>query len=312
MQVVPLVLALGLSAHGIRKKSLSPSGALTAFFVGYGSLSGGLWAFGITLIGFYLIGSRATKYGKQRKAKLEDGYHEAGYRTGWQVLCNSASGVVAAVFWNALFVPGSAQAWIVRRVVTVPVYAGTVYSETDWCPLDGKIAGGWSRALVFAALGHYACCLGDTLASELGILSRGRPRLITTLQPVPPGTNGGMSVAGTLASIVGGALVGVLMGVSLVLENFVCRARWIGVVIEVVICGAFAGFFGSLADSLMGATIQQTQYSESKKVVLQDGAKVEGGVRIVSGLNLLTNNQVNLVSSIITSGVAGVVAVSRG
>lgn len=61
MQVIPLVLALFLSFHGLRKKSLSPSGALTAFFVGYGSLSGGLWAFGTTLIGFYLIGSRATK-----------------------------------------------------------------------------------------------------------------------------------------------------------------------------------------------------------------------------------------------------------
>lgn len=89
--------------------------------------------------------------GKQRKAKLEDGYHEAGYRTGWQVLCNSASGVAAAIVWNALFVPESAQAWIVSRVVSVD--AGVVYSETGWCPLDRKIAGGWSRALVFAALG---------------------------------------------------------------------------------------------------------------------------------------------------------------
>ncbi|TBU36320.1 integral membrane protein DUF92-domain-containing protein, partial [Dichomitus squalens] len=51
---------------------------------------------------------------------------------------------------------------------------------------------------------HFACCLGDTLASELGILSRSPPILITTLKRVPPGTNGGLSVLGTLASVGGG------------------------------------------------------------------------------------------------------------
>jgi hypothetical protein len=90
--------------------------------------------------------------GKQQKAKLEDGYHEGGYRTGWQVLSNSAAGIVAAVMWNGMFVPESAQAWLLRRV-GLGAGAGVVYSETSWCPLDGSIADGWSRMLVFAAIG---------------------------------------------------------------------------------------------------------------------------------------------------------------
>jgi len=56
-----LVLATLLSTHGLRKKSLSPSGALAAFIVGFLTMSGGTRAFGVPLIGFYLVGSRATK-----------------------------------------------------------------------------------------------------------------------------------------------------------------------------------------------------------------------------------------------------------
>lgn len=50
-----------LSFHGLRKKSLSPSGALMAFVVGVLTMAGGLRVFGVTLIVFYLLGSRATK-----------------------------------------------------------------------------------------------------------------------------------------------------------------------------------------------------------------------------------------------------------
>ena len=56
-----LLLASGLAYHGHRKKSLSPSGSVTAFVVGYLMLSSTIWAFGVSLIAFYLIGSRATK-----------------------------------------------------------------------------------------------------------------------------------------------------------------------------------------------------------------------------------------------------------
>ena len=61
LPLLTLFLASLLSAHGLRRKSLSPSGAFTAFLVGFFMLEGATYVFGATLIGFYLIGSRATK-----------------------------------------------------------------------------------------------------------------------------------------------------------------------------------------------------------------------------------------------------------
>ncbi|KAH9475375.1 Transmembrane protein 19 [Psilocybe cubensis] len=296
------VLALLLSAHGLRRKSLSPSGAFAALVVGFLMMAGGTSVFGVALIGFYLVGSRATKYGKNRKAKLEEGYQEGGYRSGWQVLCNSASALVAAIVWNAAMDPRSVQAAVTRTLLGLDM-GGTVLglrgpvvygrSSGGWCPTERTVADGWSRALVFAALGHFACCLGDTLASELGILSPSPPRLITTLKTVPPGTNGAMSVGGTVASIAGGGIVGALMGAALVLENGQCGR---GAVFELVAWGMCGGGIGSLVDSFLGATVQQTRYSTKSKVVLQDASKADG--RVISGLNILTNNQVNLASSV--------------
>ena len=59
---------------------------------------------------------------------------------------------------------------------------------------------------------YLAACCGDTLASELGSLAANPPLLITTLQPVAPGTDGAVSLLGTAASLAGGAMVGVCSG----------------------------------------------------------------------------------------------------
>jgi uncharacterized protein (TIGR00297 family) len=100
---------------------------------------------------------------------------------------------------------------------------------------------------------HFACCLGDTLASELGILSPTPPILITTLKPVPPGTNGAMSLSGTLASIFGGLIMGVTLLASLVVESSKCREGWADIAIPLVVWGAAAGGLGSLVGCLIRA-----------------------------------------------------------
>ncbi len=96
---------------------------------------------------------------------------------------------------------------------------------------------------VFAAafVASLGAAFADTAESEVGQLYSGRPRLITTLAKVPPGTDGAVSVPGTLAGLAtAGATAALGLAVGLV-----------GVQAAPVV--AFAAFLGTVADSLVGA-----------------------------------------------------------
>jgi uncharacterized membrane protein len=264
--LVPFLFATALSVNGLRKRSLSPSGAAAAFLTGISMLSLPLRTPGIVLIAFYLLGSSATRAGQPRKAELEDGHDHAmsGYRSAAQVFSNSASALLATLAWGALHAPGYPGVKVAEALFGV---RSIRYTNETWCPLDAGITHGWSRALLFIVLGcvsisphpfpsashaligprrHFACCMGDTLASELGILSSSPPILLTTLKTVPPGTNGALSLIGTAASIGGGMAMGWIMWAALSVENAACRDQTGDLFLLLLGWGAVAGGLGSL------------------------------------------------------------------
>ncbi len=98
------------------------------------------------------------------------------------------------------------------------------------------LAGSW---VAFA--GALAAATADTWASEIGRHSRTPPRLITNGAPVPAGTDGGITLLGTAAGIVGAGLVAVL--------SYLFRQRGAPAI-------AAAGVVGMLVDSVLGATVQ--------------------------------------------------------
>lgn len=148
----PLALASFLALHGLRKRSLSPSGAAAAFIVGYTMVSVPLLAFGVSLVVFYLTGSRATKVGKALKHKLEEGHQDAGYRNAAQVLCNSLSAAIAALLWSALYEPGSYAAKLLD-FSGVHVGPKVSYDLEQWCPLTPPPSASLSRPLIYVTLG---------------------------------------------------------------------------------------------------------------------------------------------------------------
>jgi uncharacterized protein (TIGR00297 family) len=85
----------------------------------------------------------------------------------------------------------------------------------------------------------------DTVSGEIGQALGGAPRLVTNWRPVVAGTDGAISVAGTVT----GAAAAVLVGLTCVLTGVL---DWH----HVLIC-AGAGMFGMIADSLLGATLER-------------------------------------------------------
>ncbi len=99
-----------------------------------------------------------------------------------------------------------------------------------------------SQAFTAAFVASLGAAFADTAESEVGQLAPSIPRLITTLQKVPPGTDGAVSVPGTLAGLAVAGLTA-LFGL------------WIGLLEspDVALLVAGASFSGSVADSLLGA-----------------------------------------------------------
>ena len=85
----------------------------------------------------------------------------------------------------------------------------------------------------------------DTASSEIGQVLGGRPRMVTTAQIVDPGTDGAISIAGTLAGVVAAAIVAAA-------GTWAMRGGW--ALFNLSIAGAIFGLF---FDSLLGATFER-------------------------------------------------------
>jgi uncharacterized protein (TIGR00297 family) len=116
---------------------------------------------------------------------------------------------------------------------------------------------------VMAAFGNYGGFIGsiatataDTLASEVGVVEQ--PRLITTFKKVPPGTDGGISIVGTAAGIIGAGIIGV-------------SAYILGIFPDPLVTlkvSIIAGTVGCFVDSILGAVLERRNYISNEYVNL--------------------------------------------
>jgi uncharacterized protein (TIGR00297 family) len=200
--VVNLALALVFRNLGV----VDASGMAAGFVVGALTWTFGGWKAFAILIGFFVLGSGATRLGRRRKERLGVAQAKRGARSARHALANCGVGVYLAAL-----------------AATAPEPAS------------------YLLALVCA----YATAAFDTVSSEIGQAWGGRPVMITTLKPAPIGTDGAVTLVGTLAGLAAAAAVGLL-------------AAALGIVSAAALAIVLvAGFVGSTADSFLGATLER-------------------------------------------------------
>lgn len=206
-----------------------------------------------------------------------------GARTHVQVLANSvvASVLILLHYWQVRRARASQECWPYgQNLLVVGILR---YGESNTVV----------RVLVTQCLSNYAAAAADTFSSELGILSQSKPRLLTSwnLRQVPAGTNGGVTLLGTMAGFLGAFIIA-LTSVTLLpfcpidqsASSRLLDARKTGLEggsgwslkekVLLLLCITAWGGLGSLLDSALGGWFQASVVdTRTGKVVEGTGGK---------------------------------------
>ncbi|MEI7026810.1 DUF92 domain-containing protein [Paenibacillus sp. y28] len=238
---------------------LSRSGAIAAGLTGtlLYALGTSPW-FGL-MIAFFITSSVLSKWKRERKRQAESGYEKSGARDAGQVLANGGMGVLLCVL-HALW-PQEASLWA-------------------------------------AYVGVMAAVTADTWATEVGGLSRTAPRSILNGRKVPAGTSGGVTPLGIMASLAGGTFIGAAAwGLAALLPD-ASRPHEAALPLALLpALGAAGGLIGSLADSLLGATLQQTYRCTVCGRELERSEHCGRSAMRARGLRGMNNDAVNVLGS---------------
>jgi len=253
------LLAVLVAGGAYRVRALTASGAVGAVLVGTAVFGLGGVAWGVLLVLFFMSSSALTEWRAGEKSAAAAEFEKGGRRDLGQVLANG--GVPTALALLAALRPGF-----------------------DAFPL---------------LVGALAVATADTWATEVGLLSRRAPRLITTGRRVAPGTSGGVTPLGLGATVAGGAVIGagaaVLAGggVPGVAAELAAALRYLPAAIT-------AALAGSLCDSLLGATVQGLYRCERCGVDTERRVHRCGAVTVpVRGWMALNNDRVNLIAIVV-------------
>lgn len=269
--LVGLAISSGIGFAAYKHKSLTKNGMLGAILTGTAIFGLGGWIWGALLITFFILSSLLSKYQADAKSAMAEKFAKGACRDIGQVLANGGAGAFFATLFPLLQAP----------------------------------------VIFFAFLGAMATVNADTWATELGVLSKKAPRLITTGKKVSPGTSGGITLLGTLATFSGGLAIGLAGLLFMSIDgNYggtgtaLVKNLWP----VLLIAATLGGLAGSLFDSLLGATIQAIYYSdarrkETEKVIDPNGIPN----RHIRGWTWLNNDWVNFISSLVGAGVSALV-----
>ncbi|WP_436239599.1 DUF92 domain-containing protein [Paenibacillus sp. LjRoot153] len=238
------------------KKSLSITGLMAAVLLGTTMYACGSLVWFGTLIAFFISSSLLSKLKHQRKAAAESGYAKGSRRDAGQVAANGGLGLLLCI-------------------------GNAIWPDPVW----------W-----YIYIGVMATVNADTWATEIGGLSKSIPRSIVNGKRVAAGTSGGITGLGLVASLLGGAFIGLVGGI---FNQIGVTHEFNSSIIILVSLGAIAGLGGSLVDSWLGATLQVMFHCEVCGKTIEKQEHCSQKAKQIRGLRGMNNDVVNAASSLI-------------
>ncbi|KAI5923105.1 integral membrane protein DUF92 [Camillea tinctor] len=270
--IIAVPATLGLVYRAYSHKSLTPFGI---FMAGVTATVHALHPWNlpfVLLCTFFLAGTRATKVKKDVKDRLtlnaQGSSGGEGPRTHVQVLANSLMASILSLM----------HTYQLRKRAEA-IAAGEAPSGSFCFSWGGDL-------LVVGIIANYAAVCADTFSSELGILSSSTPRLITSLnlRKVPRGTNGGVTLWGLIAGLLGSMIIVTTSLFFIPMCTGEAEGKitggdaWTGNQKVIFAWGlTIWGALGSLLDSFLGGWLQRSVRDvRSGKIV-----EGEGGIRVL-------------------------------
>ncbi len=212
------LLAFAIALAAYLKKSLNRSGALAALLMGTIIFGLGGLSWAVILLVFFISSSLLSHWKKSSKLVFEEKFSKSAKRDAAQVFANGGLAMLLVIV--NYFQPDNNWVWLAFVV-------------------------------------SLAAANADTWATELGVLAKKNPRMITTGISVEPGTSGAISIHGLLASCAGAACIALP---ALLLWQGTLPPAGILSNILVFLIITLSGLLASLTDSLLGATVQAIYY----------------------------------------------------
>lgn len=241
--VTAILLGIAIGIISHIFKFLSTSGSIATFILATIIFGIGGWSWTIPILVFFISSSLLSKIDKSNKRKLQSIFDKTDKRDAVQVAANGGVAGIIILLWY-------------------------LFPERN--------------ELYFLYVGSIAAATADTWGTEIGTMIKGKPLSIISLEPVEPGTSGGISIAGIFGGILGAFLI----------SFFSMFSTKIGFTTQMILSIVFSGFIGTIVDSILGGTLQ-AQYQSDDGKLTEKTMMNDKPTRLVHGYKWMNNDTVN-------------------
>ncbi|HZE79128.1 MAG TPA: DUF92 domain-containing protein [Nitrososphaeraceae archaeon] len=243
-----------------RIKVIDKNGAIAAVPIGFIVLYLGSASWFFVLAFFLVVASLFTKYKYRQKQKMGISEENGGAR-GWKnVVANGAPPAIFAILYY--------------------------FSNSN-------------IIFTLSFVGAISFALSDTVATEVGLLSKTKPRCILTGLQLDRGQSGGVTIQGEIAAVGSSLLIGAICGI--LLSDNILSFQMLTILSSAIV----GGLVSTNIDSILGATIQAKYRCINCRKYLEKRAMHCNFLTVQEkGVSLIDNNVVNLLSAVLGAAVS--------